>query len=71
MSETPTGRLDYSNPASDGQHATSPLIIALAWLVVAIPLAWGVSQTAITSAKLFQSAPPAPAPPAVHPATSR
>ncbi|MFL6700493.1 MAG: OFA family MFS transporter [Vitreoscilla sp.] len=32
---------------------SSPLTVALAWLAVGIPLAWGVSQTLISAAKLF------------------
>ena len=42
---------------------TSPLTLAAAWIVVAIPLAWGVSQTAIKALPLFA----APAAQAVHP----
>ena len=33
---------------------TSPAAIALAWLLVGIPLAWGVYQTFIKSLALFQ-----------------
>lgn len=33
---------------------TSPLTLAAAWLAVAIPMAWGVYQTAIKAAPLFQ-----------------
>ena len=38
----------------------SPLLLVVAWLVVGIPAAWGVSQTVMRSLDLFRS-PPAPA----------
>ncbi len=46
---------------------TSPGLIAAAWLVVSLPLAWGIYNTGVNAAKLFtahsptSSAPPAPA----------
>lgn len=55
MSENET-RTD--NPTG---HKTSPIALIVAWLVVAIPLLWGVSQTIQTSTKLFKSPAPAPA----------
>jgi hypothetical protein len=33
---------------------SSPLTVALAWLAVGIPLAWGVSQTLIKAMALFR-----------------
>jgi hypothetical protein len=33
---------------------TSPLRIALAWILVTIPLAWGVYQSVVKSLPLFQ-----------------
>jgi hypothetical protein len=33
---------------------SSPIAVALAWLAVGIPLAWGVSQTLMKSMALFQ-----------------
>jgi hypothetical protein len=36
--------------------------IALAWLLVGLPWAWGVEQLWINAQKLFQSPPPATAP---------
>ena len=36
------------------QEKTSPLALAAAWIVVAIPLAWGVYQTAVKSMPLFR-----------------
>ena len=35
------------------QRKTSPLALAIAWIVVMIPLAWGVYQTAIKALPLF------------------
>jgi hypothetical protein len=32
---------------------SSPVSIALAWIAVGVPLAWGVSQTIIKSLALF------------------
>ena len=32
---------------------TSPLLLVAAWVVVTIPLAWGVYQTAVKSLPLF------------------
>jgi hypothetical protein len=39
---------------------SSPLLVAVAWAVVSIPLAWGVYNTALNAAKLFNG----PTPPA-------
>ena len=33
---------------------TSPLVIAAFWLVVGVPLAWGVYRTLLQALKLFQ-----------------
>ncbi len=33
---------------------SSPVALALAWLAVGIPLAWGVSQTIVKSMALFK-----------------
>jgi hypothetical protein len=47
---------------------TSPLMLAAAWLVVTIPLAWGVYQTAKKSVPLFRMSAvvPEPARPGTH-----
>ena len=49
------------------QRKTSPLWLAVAWIVVTIPLAWGVSQTVKKSVPLFRASEaattPAPPPP--------
>jgi hypothetical protein len=48
------------------QTKTSPGLIAAAWIVVCVPLAWGVYNTGLNAAKLFTqpSAAPATAAPA-------
>jgi hypothetical protein len=33
--------------------AVSPLVVALAWIAVGIPLAWGVYKTLVSAAKFF------------------
>ncbi len=38
----------------EDEVTTSPISIALAWLVVILPAAWGVYNTALRAAKLFQ-----------------
>jgi hypothetical protein len=45
-----------------------PLRLAAAWIVVAIPLAWGVFQTVVKSIPLFRASASAEAParPAAH-----
>ena len=42
-------------------------LILLAWLVVGIPLGWGVYNTLLNSMNLFQAAPAGAAAPAVPP----
>ncbi len=37
----------------DEQTTSSPAAIALAWLVVLLPAAWGVYNTALRAAHLF------------------
>jgi hypothetical protein len=36
-----------------GETPTSPLLVALAWLVVAIPLAYGLWQTLVKAGQLL------------------
>jgi hypothetical protein len=36
------------------EKRTSPGLIFLAWMVVSVPLAWGVYNTALNAMKLFQ-----------------
>ena len=38
---------------------SSPALIALAWIIVGVPLGWGVYKSALNAVKLFQSPPPA------------
>jgi hypothetical protein len=40
-------------PADERTPRTSPLLLIVAWLVVGIPAAWGVSQTVMRSLDLF------------------
>lgn len=53
-----------SNPAMMANGAqvrpSSPALVGLAWLVVLVPLAWGVYNTLKTSVNLFTNS-PAPA----------
>ncbi len=41
---------------------TPKVLVALAWLLVGVPWAWGVGQLWKNAQKLFQSPPPATAP---------
>ena len=51
-------RLSYQSPAeAKPTKKSSPLLVLLAWAVVAIPLAWGVTQTVKTSLALFHAPP--------------
>lgn len=48
---------------------TSPLLIALAWLVVILPAGWGLRYTVANALKIFarpDAAVTAPATPAIH-----
>ena len=40
---------------------TSPVIVAVAWAVVSLPLIWGIYNTGLNAAKLFTAAASAPA----------
>ncbi len=42
-----------SQRSSDTERPTSPLLIALAWAAVMLPLAWGFAMTLIEASKLF------------------
>ncbi len=39
---------------AENNKKSSPAIILLAWLLVGIPLGWGVYNTLLNSMKLFQ-----------------
>lgn len=45
-------------------RASSPILIAIAWLVVIVPAGWGLTYTAQNALKIFNGnqAAPAPAP---------
>ena len=49
---------------TDTVKKSSPAAILLAWLLVFVPLGWGVYNTVLNSMKLFQAAPPKVAAPA-------
>ena len=48
------------NSANPTPHRSSRLLLVVAWLIVGIPAAWGVTQTAKRSMDLFKSPPPSP-----------
>jgi hypothetical protein len=52
---SPNGSAGPSSSSPDGAPvAKTPLVVILAvWAVVAVPLAYGVSQTLLKAAKLF------------------
>lgn len=37
----------------NAEKTTSPALVAAAWLLVSLPLAWGIYNTALNAAKLF------------------
>jgi hypothetical protein len=41
---------------------SSPALVAVAWLIVGVPLGWGVYKSAMNAVKLFQPQPAATAP---------
>ena len=41
---------------------SSPAFIALAWIIVGVPLGWGVYKSALNAVKLFQPQPAVSAP---------
>ena len=52
-----------SSPTDANVRSMPPIIIFLAWLVVLLPLAWGVYNTVKTSTNLFINSGPAHAAP--------
>ncbi|MBA2410032.1 MAG: hypothetical protein H0V62_09785 [Gammaproteobacteria bacterium] len=44
---------ENQQPAGDTGHRTSPALIAIAWLAVMLPLAWGFVSTLIEASALF------------------
>jgi hypothetical protein len=54
----------------DSNETKTPVVIlVVAWLIVGVPAAWGVTQTINKSMALFQSSPAAAAAPATRPAS--
>lgn len=41
---------------------SSPVVVAIAWIIVGVPLAWGVYKSALNAVKLFQPQPAVTAP---------
>jgi len=41
---------------------SSPAMVAIAWIIVGVPLGWGVYKSALNAVKLFQPQPAATAP---------
>ena len=50
MSDETTGRTTAETTA---ETTTSPLLVALAWLLVAVPLAYGLWQTLLEAGQLI------------------
>ena len=46
----------------DDVRKSSSALIAIAWIVVGVPLGWGVYKSAMNAVKLFQPQPAATAP---------
>jgi hypothetical protein len=46
---------------ANSERRTSPLAIAAAWIIVVIPLGWGVYQCVVKSLPLFRDTAPATA----------
>ena len=53
---------------TDTHKPTSPLLIAVAWLVVIIPAGWGLRYTVQNALKIFAQPTPAASAPATAPA---
>jgi hypothetical protein len=49
---------------TDPVKKSSPALIALAWIIVIIPTAWGLNYTVQNAMKLFTSSAPAASTPA-------
>ncbi len=55
---------------TDSGKRSSPLLIALTWLVVIVPAGWGLRYTVQNALKIFAHPDPAATAPATSPATS-
>jgi hypothetical protein len=49
---------------SPAVKTSSPLLIAVAWIIVVVPTAWGLNYTVRNAMKLFTSSAPAASAPA-------
>ena len=58
---------ERTNPMTDRPKKSPPWLIALAWIIVALPLSWGLYQSILKSKPLFMGPAPAAAPPAPTP----
>lgn len=47
---------------AEAGRKSSPVLVAIAWAVVSIPLVWGIYNTSLNAAKLFTATPAAAAP---------
>lgn len=52
MSTTSSTSADESGTTA-GEQPTSPLLVTLAWLLVSVPLAYGLYQTLVKAAQLL------------------
>ena len=50
----PNPTMNYNSPDAHAS-TTNPVLIIAAWLLVGLPLAWGVSQTFLKSLDLFRA----------------
>ena len=58
--------------AEETVKKSSPLLIAVAWLIVVVPAGWGLTYTVQNALKIFQTgAPPASTVPASAPAAAK
>ena len=48
-----------TRPARPNVKTSSPVLLTVVWLAVALPALWGVSQTVLKSLDLFRSPPAA------------
>lgn len=46
-----------SDQSSGQAKKSSPALVLLAWLVVSVPAAWGIYNTALNAVKLFTQTP--------------
>lgn len=53
MTQHDSTRATTSADTSSGDSPTSTLLVVLAWLIVAVPLAYGLWQTLVKAAQLL------------------